>query len=73
MADILYCLVFRTDSDLVKFLKVHNGDNFVKTHGADINKLVYPSHSCDTNHKPQDRGFSHRAPISILCSMLEAV
>jgi protein xylosyltransferase len=30
----------RTNGELVNFLKAHNGDNFVKTHGADIKKFV---------------------------------
>ena len=40
----LCCSVFffsRANGDLARFLKAHNGDNFVKTHGADINKLVH--------------------------------
>ena len=28
----------RTNSELVNFLKVHRGSNFVKTHGGDIKK-----------------------------------
>ena len=32
---------FRANGDLVRFLKAHDGDNFVKTHGADISKLVH--------------------------------
>ena len=39
---VLFCVFFsRANGDLARFLKAHNGDNFVKTHGADINKLVH--------------------------------
>jgi protein xylosyltransferase len=30
----------RANGDLVRFLKAHDGDNFVKTHGADISKFI---------------------------------
>ena len=38
--------VYRTNGELVNFLKAHSGDNFVKTHGADIKKLVYAVYTC---------------------------
>ena len=38
---MLFCVLFRANGDLVRFLKAHDGDNFVKTHGADISKLVH--------------------------------
>ena len=31
---------YRTNQELVRFLRVHRGSNFVKTHGGDINKYV---------------------------------
>ena len=39
--DIHFSLpIFRHNDELVQFLRVHRGSNFVKTHGGDINKYV---------------------------------
>lgn len=59
-------LYSRTNIDLVRFLKAHNGDNFVKTHGADINKFVHHDKLSVLHYLLETRTSSEGAILPVL-------